>query len=188
MPDFTVIDGDGPPKEQRAAERKVRVASCELAANILRIVRGAGKPETIVDQMKAVLDAGFDYQDIAGYWPIDTIAEALKVKDNLEDVTEMAERGEADKSRISRMRESIMFAERDIRLGALQAVASRLVGQDLQEAAGDRQMRDGVDKIERIREERRKADRAAARQARAAASPTKKRRSRKAPAKTKDPR
>jgi hypothetical protein len=144
MPDLTVIDGGGPPKDQRLAEHRVRLASCELAANTLRIIRGAGRPEALVDQMKALLDAGFDYQDIAGYWPIDTMADALKMKSKLSELMEMAERGEVDGARIHQAHEMRIVAEDNIRSGALRAVAARLVGQDLQEAAGDRQMLDGI--------------------------------------------
>ena len=190
MPDLTVIDGGGPPKDQRLVEHKVRQASCELAANILRIIRGAGKPEALVGQMKDLLDAGFDYQDVAGHWPIDTIAEALRIRSEYAAFMETAERGDVDQARIDRMHErqtfEKMIAEHNVRRGALQAIASRLVGQYLQEAAGDRQMRDGIYELDRIGEERRKADRQAARQARAAA-PTKQRRTRKAPTKAKEP-
>jgi hypothetical protein len=49
------------------------------------------------------------------------------------------------------------YAEQSIIRGALQIVASRLLGQRLQEAAGHREMYcDGVNKLEEIRAERRK--------------------------------
>jgi hypothetical protein len=170
MPDLTVIDGDGPPTEERVAGRKVGWASRELAANILRIIRGAGKPEALVDQIKAFLDAGYDYQDVAGNWPVLVIADALKIESEYSKFMERAERGEVDDATIDRMHERQMFAkmhaEHHIRRGALQSIASRLVDQPLQEASGDREIRDGIHEIERIGEERRKADRQAAKRAR----------------------
>jgi hypothetical protein len=48
------------------------------------------------------------------------------------------------------------YAEQSIIRGALQIVASRLVGQIPQEAAGRHEMYDGVNKLEALREKQRK--------------------------------
>ncbi|QIG91970.1 MULTISPECIES: hypothetical protein [unclassified Bradyrhizobium] len=71
MPDFRIIEGSGPDKEerekqerdaeaQRALERvknDVERTIRDVAANMLRIIRGAGKPYEILMQMKSVIDA-----------------------------------------------------------------------------------------------------------------------------------
>jgi len=56
---FKVIDGDGPGKDERERERERQwakqefsQASREVAANMLRIIRGAGKPYDLLLQMK----------------------------------------------------------------------------------------------------------------------------------------
>jgi len=56
---FKVIDGDGPGKEERDRDRDREWAKHEFswairdtAANMLRIIRGAGKPYELLVQMK----------------------------------------------------------------------------------------------------------------------------------------
>src|SRR4051812_17515873 len=56
---FKVIDGDGPGKEERDLERNRERAMAEFswairdaAANMLRIIRGAGKPYELLIQMR----------------------------------------------------------------------------------------------------------------------------------------
>jgi hypothetical protein len=61
---FKVIDGDGPGKEEGDREREREWAQGEFsyairdcAANMLRIVRGAGKGYEILRQMQTVIEA-----------------------------------------------------------------------------------------------------------------------------------
>src|SRR5438445_445802 len=60
---FKVIDGDGPGKDERERERERQWAKQEfsqaireVAANMLRIIRGAGKPYDLLLQMKTAID------------------------------------------------------------------------------------------------------------------------------------
>jgi hypothetical protein len=41
----------------------------ELAANLLRVVRGAGKPYALSRQMSDVLDGFATYREAVGHWP-----------------------------------------------------------------------------------------------------------------------
>jgi hypothetical protein len=75
---FKVIDGGGPSKEEREkaqaqeeqarmrewAEGDVSWAARECAANMLRIIRGAGKPHELLLQMKKVIDSAVKFQEL----------------------------------------------------------------------------------------------------------------------------
>jgi hypothetical protein len=66
---FKVIDGDGPGKDERDREQQRERAKLEFswairdtAANMLRIVRGAGKPYELLLQMKKAIDSAIKFQ------------------------------------------------------------------------------------------------------------------------------
>lgn len=97
---FKVIDGGGPSKEERdkaqAHEEQVRRrewtkvdlswAVRECAANLLRIVRGAGKPHELLLQMKKVIESAVKFQEVHGYWPDDVIAAELHLVDERQEI------------------------------------------------------------------------------------------------------
>jgi hypothetical protein len=57
MPDFTVIEGGGPEGRDRIlAEQEFKFALRQTAANMLRIIRGAGKPFELLTQMSDVVE------------------------------------------------------------------------------------------------------------------------------------
>lgn len=56
---------------RRLALQAVDDCLCELAANILRSVRGAGKPDLIGRQAQSLADAMVAYRDVAGQFPGD---------------------------------------------------------------------------------------------------------------------
>jgi len=118
-----------------------------LAANLMRIVRGAGKPNDLAEEMAAALTAFKGYHEAVGKWPSSyEISEALSVR-----ITERDwRRWRADGT----FEQEVAFMT--ICQGALQIVASQLLSQPLQIAAGEREVYDGVFRIERAREERRK--------------------------------
>jgi hypothetical protein len=125
----------------------------ELTANLLRITRGAGKPYEIMTQMIELAEAIRVYHAATGLSPYaDEFARALNVSNDLETMqhwrAEDRDRDDAE--------------ERIIR-GVLQVVASRLVHQRTQEAAGDSEMYDGIRSLENLRAEARKAQAKAAR-------------------------
>lgn len=136
----------------------------QLASNILRIVRGAGKPYDLYEQMLAVLQAMNDYRDAVGAWPssfeMDKILNA-RVERNWsdEDLKRWTEGGTLE----------MELAFDAICRGALQNVASKLVDQKLQIAAGENEVYEAVYRIEALREGWRKERARQAQQARAPA-------------------
>lgn len=116
----------------------------ELAANILRVVRGAGKSHAIGSQCVAVLKAFQDYRDKVGHWPSSfEMDEALSIRPQ--------ERPNETYDEYWEWR----HAQEDIVRGGLQIAASRLVGQGTQEQRGRSDLMDGVRELDRIRDERR---------------------------------
>jgi hypothetical protein len=182
MPDFRVIDGGGPDKEQREKElqelQKQRQRewietqfSWELrdtAANMLRIIRGAGKPYELLRQLQKTLEAAIRFQEAHGHFP--DVASYLSFESEYQKTLDRIHRGELNRSYMSDRWEddtfARMIAEHGIICGALQLVASDLIGQRTQRAAGHSELHKGVHELERIREERIKKERAAARAAR----------------------
>lgn len=54
----------------------------ELAANVLRIVRGAGKSYNLLDEMTACVRSFQEFRDAHGHWPEShAIDEALRLED-----------------------------------------------------------------------------------------------------------
>ena len=94
---FKVIEGDGPGKEERDKERQREWATSEFswairetAANMLRIIRGAGKPYQLLMQMKKTIDSAINFQELHGYWPNDVMANKLRLQDEVDDCLEPA--------------------------------------------------------------------------------------------------
>jgi hypothetical protein len=130
---------------QRASDQ-VEWKLRELTANLLRITRGAGKPCEIMQQMVDLTEAMRRYQAATGLWPTDEFVRALNVSYDLETMQHWRDE--------DRHRE---YAKDHIIRGALQIVASRLVDQKTQEAAGRSEMHDGIRSLEDLRSEARKA-------------------------------
>ena len=139
---------------QRLATQDMERALRQLTANLLRVVRGAGKPYAIVEDAAAFINAVVAYHDAAGTaLPPDDIASALDI---MRDDPGM-------RSRLSGHDYDRMDAERIIVRGALQIAASRLLEQRTQEAAGKHELYDGVRWMEKLRDTLRKEHRLAAR-------------------------
>src|SRR6478672_4722417 len=88
---FKVIDGGGPDKEERQreadrqwAKQEFSQAIREAAANMLRIIRGAGKPYDLLLQMKTAIDSAIKFQELHNHWPSDVIASDLLLEDEME--------------------------------------------------------------------------------------------------------
>ena len=121
----------------------------ELAANLLRTVRGAGKPYAVAEQIFAVAEALQAYRDKVGNWPAEHDIRAALDRD--------ARWPEG------KPRDEFGFGVDAMVDGGLQIVASQLLGQSAQESAGERELFEGLKIVEDIR----------ARNARAAARPRK---------------
>src|SRR5690349_10988102 len=107
---FKVIDGDGPDKEERDRKRRREWASGEfsyairdLAANMLRVVRGAGKGYELLAQMQKVIDSAVKYRDLHDCWPnSDMISETLRLEDEMETTLERGRAGALAQEHIDR--------------------------------------------------------------------------------------
>jgi len=113
----------------------------DLAANILRVIRGAGRPTEIYDLCGELLDAFQDFRAKTGHWPRgDQIAGILNIENAMKH--EPTERDRAV-NRIAR--------------GSLQFLASRMLGQRSQQSAGEYEIYDGIRDLEAERERARNA-------------------------------
>lgn len=90
----------------------------ELAANLLRIIRGAGKPYEMMLQMAELVEAIQAYQAVVGRAPWEEFNRAVDVS---RDIKDMQHWNAEDRHRDD--------AEHQIIQGVLQVVASRLVRQ-----------------------------------------------------------
>jgi hypothetical protein len=129
------------------ALRRVRTALRDLTSNLLRIVRSpstGGKPYQVAHETVALLKAFQEYQDVAGHLPpTHDISEALSTKPCNESIEKEIERWDPVRS-----------AEDTIIGGALQIMASRLLGQGTIETRGEYEMYDGINTLEQAREQR----------------------------------
>ncbi len=120
--------------KQRALD-DLRWPLLELAANLVRVVRGAGRAYELLPQMAKVIERAEDYRSVVGYYPSDyEISEILSVR--YWDLPH-----EDDMSR----------AVGKIVQGALQSAASTLVNQSTQQAAGDSEIFEGIRWVEEVR-------------------------------------
>ena len=137
------------------AIQNVSWAVRELAANLIRVVRGAGRPDDIVDHAVAFTKAMVDYQEAVGSWPSGhDLSVSLSIRQDGEWKRQL------DDDELDRL-----LAEGHVIRGALQIAASRLLCQTTQERAGDTQMGDGVRQLERLNAELQRKNRVATRAA-----------------------
>lgn len=116
----------------------------ELAANLIRVVRGAGKPHEVIFQCDKVVKAALEYRESAGHLPTSfSVASALGLEgerirdyDSFEGLRQLATRKMLD--------------------GGMQVVASRLLNQLTQEHRGESQLYEGFRDLEHLYEEIRK--------------------------------
>lgn len=124
-------DADLSRKRELAA---IATALRALAANILRVIRGAGRAGELPDQAVAFIDACINFKEATGNYPF---ADDLERMLALDDLTELLEKfGEAQYA--------LYEAEHTIIRGALQVVASNLVGQRTQATTGGSDMVTGI--------------------------------------------
>ncbi|ESZ50966.1 hypothetical protein ACYG9R_09145 [Mesorhizobium sp. RSR565B] len=130
--------------DRESAKREIGWPLRELAANIIRTVRGAGKSYEISEQCGAVVEAFRHYREMVGHWPASwEIEQALSIR------RDSYSGGNDEAWEREHARETILR-------GALQVTASRLVGQNTQEQRGRSEMMDGVNDIVRTRDATRK--------------------------------
>lgn len=132
------------PKEiaQERLGLNVRWQLRELAANLMRVTRGAGKAYMIGRQCAELLEAYDEYFNQVGHYPSDhELATMLDPIDDDEFLDALD-----DENR------EMEIAQREMVDGALQITASKLVGQMTQQRAGESQMMDGLRSFVKARE------------------------------------
>src|SRR5690349_4409308 len=65
----TGSEDEGKESQKKSAEREFSRVTRELAANILRVIRGAGKPDRLLLEMQTVIDAATTYLHLYRSWP-----------------------------------------------------------------------------------------------------------------------
>ncbi len=113
-------------QEIERAEDQIEGALRELVANILRIMRGAGKGYEVGNHLGRAYEAMLEYERLTGHgmWKA-SVPHRLSIRQSLD--TSAADY-------------FVTHEEEDMISGAMQIVASRLLGQRTQESAGDREM------------------------------------------------
>jgi hypothetical protein len=157
MPDLRVIEGGGSEGRDRTrAEQEFEFVLREAAANMLRIVRGAGKSYTLLKQLSDVVAAAVKIQDVTGRLPTDILETVLRRESKIEAIWEKRRAGKIDETSIGRWREDgtldQLEAEDTIKAGVLQNIASQFVGQKPQERAGESEMRGGINEAFKARQ------------------------------------
>jgi len=124
---------------RRQAIDKVRLALRELAANLMRIVRGDGKPWEVGQQAQELVNTLVAYREACGHMPDpDEITAALSIEDKAGGLSDVA---------LDRL-----DARDTIVRGCLQIAASELLSQNTQLAAGWHEMHEGIRNLEDVRE------------------------------------
>jgi hypothetical protein len=130
-------------RERVFAEQGVRRALKELAANLMRVSRGAGKPYAIAEQCVDVVTSFRAYHEAFGSWPAD------------HDVAAILDSSSPQSRDFSLPHDERQFTIDLMVSGALRLAAARLLSQKLQESHGEKELLEGVRAYEREREERR---------------------------------
>lgn len=127
--------------DHERARRDIEWPLRNLAANMMRISRGAGAPYEVGRQCQDVVESFVAYWKRCGVWP------------SSEEVSEILSFRESPHPR-----DLIYDLERaieEVTKGALRFAAGRLVDQRMQADHGEKELLAGVDRIERYREEMR---------------------------------
>jgi hypothetical protein len=118
----------------RVATQNVSDHLRNLAANVLWVICGAGKPDQIEAAAEALLDAMTAYRETVGdVLSPETVANALRI-----DVPATVPKTASEGPRASSHSQQLILR------GALQIAAARLSGQHLQAAAGASQLQLGL--------------------------------------------
>lgn len=132
---------------RRRADAELSPPFRTLAANLLRVVRGAGRPEALGEQMFACLEALQRYQQAHGAIPRARVLRlALDPEEASFETGNWAELQDQEALKWLSMsgQPEKLEAERKLLRGALQICASRLVGQHTQEIVGEHELYSGV--------------------------------------------
>lgn len=124
---------------QHIARQEIGFPLRMLAANLIRVVRGAGAPYDVGRQCVAVIEALEKYRKVVGSYP-----SSHEIQDALELVRPEFDGSESD---------SAIFA---MTRGGLRIAAANLLSQRLQIVQGEKDLMDAFYQLEAWREEQRK--------------------------------
>jgi hypothetical protein len=158
---FKVIDGGGKKgRDLILAEQEFSRALRESVANLLRVMRGAGRPDDLLYQLNGVLKAATQILDLTGQLPVEIMTTILHGRSETQNIWERRQRGEIDDATIDQWEKdgtiSRKYAEEVIHAGVLQVIASQLVRQDLQLRAGTKEFNDGIRRLAEAEEKSQK--------------------------------
>jgi len=145
-----VYSGDPNSPEARHEQLKLRVkwALRELSANILRIVRGAGKPEALARDLLEAVKAMSEYREVMGQgvapWDITAMLDPDDSDLELRPGRHPELSPEDRKARYEDGSAWLEEAMLTMRRGSLQIAASMLLGQNTQVRAGERELSRGA--------------------------------------------
>lgn len=136
---------DETPEDTRAqdqAENEVRWALRTLAANILRVTRGAGKPYLLVEHAADFLKSVIAYQEVSGH-PLmaEVLSQALDIQPDRE-LNPQISAASIDRKE----------AAHTMVRGALQIAAACLMEQRTQRAAGESELYQGMRSMEQAQQ------------------------------------
>jgi hypothetical protein len=164
MTKFRVIEGGGRRRnvKQDIAEQEFAETLREAAANMLRVIRGAGRPSALIKQFNDVVIAAVNFKETAGHGLLTaTLVSILGVEDEADEIFKKHANGQVDQKSIDRWDEDgtfdRMYAEGAIQRGALQIIASKLLDQSIQISAGKSEMHEGIRRVIASRERQRSA-------------------------------
>jgi hypothetical protein len=123
-----------------------------MAANMLRIIRGGGKPDQLLEQMEQVLQLASKLEKATNLPPSGPLTDALH---SPKGIWESYVSGEIDERVFNRWQRDGTIAERSaqdkIRGGVLQILASQLLRQQRHLLAGHRELEEGIEHLMSVR-------------------------------------
>jgi hypothetical protein len=118
----------------------------ELAANLLRTIRGAGKPLELFDQMERCVALSREYAEAHGYMPSEGLLHEILDCDKAQRSFHRGNAKQADLERWAANGElDLELADRAIRRASLQIAASMLLGQTTLETTAGYDLHKGIE-------------------------------------------
>lgn len=132
------------------SEEEIGIALRALAANMLRVIRGAGKAYDLAREMNSCLKAFQAYYDAHNVWP-----DSFRLQKALDFDPDEYSRLKPDMGEAGMEQWQIERAENEVCRAALQVAASKLIEQRLQERQGHNDLYSAIRLLEESRAKRR---------------------------------
>jgi len=136
--------------EKNRTKEEVGIVLRAVAANLLRVIRGAGKPYDLSREMRGCLQAFKAYYDAHDQWP-----DSFRLQKEVDFDSGEYSRLRSDMTDREMEQWEIERAENEICRAALQIVASKLIDQPLQERRGNDDLYSAIRSLEESRAKRR---------------------------------